>query len=121
MWILSKSSPVPVKVSAFDTELEFNISHNATGKLLFEQVAKTIGLREVMYFGLEYCDVKGFYAWLDNNEKVMSQDCSKVLPKYDTENRLHFHLRVKFYPEDVTQEVVQDFTLVSFCIFFSIV
>lgn len=111
MWILSKPSPVPVKVSTFDSELEFNISHNATGKLLFEQVAKTIGLREVMYFGLQYRDAKGFYAWLDNNEKVMSQDISKV--KYDSENRLQFQLKVKFYPEDVTHEVVQDITLVS--------
>ena len=41
-----------------DAELEFAIQPNTTGKQLFEQVVKTIGLREVWYFGLQYEDTK---------------------------------------------------------------
>ena len=41
-----------------DAELEFAIQPNTTGKQLFEQVVKTIGLREIWYFGLQYEDTK---------------------------------------------------------------
>jgi len=36
------------------------------------QVVKTIGLREVWYFGLQYQDTKGFSTWLKLNKKVIS-------------------------------------------------
>ena len=41
-----------------DAELEFAIQPNTTGKQLFDQVVKTIGLREIWFFGLQYTDVK---------------------------------------------------------------
>lgn len=34
------------------------------------QVVKTIGLREVWYFGLQYVDNKGFPTWLKLDKKV---------------------------------------------------
>ena len=112
MWIISKPSPVPVTVITSETELELNINHNATGQMLFDQVTKTIGLREVTYFGLEYYDDKNIPAWLDLSEKIMSQDIAKV--KYDTDNRLQFWFKVKFYPEDVNTEIIQESTQVSY-------
>ena len=36
----------------------------------FIQVVKTIGLREVWYFGLQYVDTKGLTTWLKLNKKV---------------------------------------------------
>ena len=36
----------------------------------FLQVVKTIGLREVWYFGLQYVDNKGFPTWLKLDKKV---------------------------------------------------
>lgn len=36
------------------------------------KVVKTIGLREVWYFGLQYQDTKGFSTWLKLNKKVSS-------------------------------------------------
>ena len=36
-----------------DAELEFAIQPNTTGKQLFDQVVKTIGLREIWFFGLQ--------------------------------------------------------------------
>lgn len=53
-----------------DAELEFAIQPSTTGKQLFDQVAKTVGLREIWYFGLQYTDTKGFPTWLKLNKKV---------------------------------------------------
>ncbi|XP_068457285.1 moesin-like isoform X2 [Clinocottus analis] len=86
-----------------DAELEFAIQPNTTGKQLFDQVVKTIGLREVWYFGLQYQDTKGFSTWLKLNKKVTAQDVRKESP-------LLFKFRAKFFPEDVTEELIQDAT-----------
>ena len=37
------------------------------------QVVKTIGLREIWFFGLQYTDSKGYQTWLKLNKKVLSQ------------------------------------------------
>ncbi|XP_060128773.1 ezrin isoform X1 [Zootoca vivipara] len=95
--------PVNVRVTTMDAELEFAIQPNTTGKQLFDQVVKTIGLREVWYFGLQYVDNKGFPTWLKLDKKVSAQEVRK-------ENPLQFKFRAKFYPEDVSEELIQDIT-----------
>ncbi|XP_068601153.1 moesin-like [Brachionichthys hirsutus] len=92
-----------VRVTTMDAELEFAIQANTTGKQLFDQVVKTIGLREVWYFGLQYQDTKGFSTWLKLNKKVTAQDVRKESP-------LLFKFRAKFFPEDVSEELIQDAT-----------
>ena len=42
----------------------------ASGKQLFEQVTRTIGVREAWYFGLQYVDNKGYISWLRFDKKV---------------------------------------------------
>lgn len=101
------SRPVNVRVITMDAELEFSIQHTTTGKQLFDQVVKTIGLREIWYFGLQYTDTKGFVTWLKLNKKVLSQDIKK-------DSTLQFKFRAKFYPEDVSEEIIQDITLRMF-------
>uniref|UniRef100_A0A2I2ZI76 FERM domain-containing protein n=1 Tax=Gorilla gorilla gorilla TaxID=9595 RepID=A0A2I2ZI76_GORGO len=78
---------ISVRVTTMDAELEFTIQPNTTGKQLFDQVVKTIGLREVCFFGLQYQDTKGFSTCL-----------------------LLFKFSAKFYPEDVSEELIQDIT-----------
>ena len=68
------------------------------------QVVKTIGLREIWFFGLQYTDSKGYQTWLKLNKKVLSQDVKKESP-------LQFKFRAKFYPEDVAEELIQDITI----------
>eukprot|EP00730_Choanoeca_flexa_P010325 TRINITY_DN17499_c0_g1_i1.p1 TRINITY_DN17499_c0_g1~~TRINITY_DN17499_c0_g1_i1.p1 ORF type:complete len:581 (+),score=151.96 TRINITY_DN17499_c0_g1_i1:107-1849(+) len=97
------TKPINVRVTTMDAELEFAIQPATTGKQLFDQVVKTIGLREVWYFGLQYVDGKDLTTWLKMNKKVMAQDVRKETP-------LQFRFRVKFYPEDVSDELVQDIT-----------
>lgn len=96
--------PVNVRVTTMDAELEFAIQPSTTGKQLFDQVVKTIGLREIWYFGLQYTDTKGFPTWLKLNKKVLQQDVKK-------DPTLQFKFRAKFYPEDVAEEIIQDITL----------
>jgi len=96
-----------VKVLTMDAELEFAIQSSTTGKLLFDQVVKTIGLRETWFFGLLYTDKDGLSTWLKPEKKVMSQEIKK-------ENPLQFRFRAKFYPEDVGEELIQNITRHSF-------
>ncbi|XP_068087791.1 ezrin [Hyperolius riggenbachi] len=95
--------PVNVRVTTMDAELEFAIQPNTTGKQLFDQVVKTVGLREVWYFGLQYTDNKGFPTWLKLDKKVSAQEVRK-------ENPLQFKFRAKFFPEDVSEELIQEIT-----------
>ncbi|XP_022107608.1 radixin-like, partial [Acanthaster planci] len=67
------------------------------------QVVKTIGLREIWYFGLKFIDTKGLPTWLKLNKKVSNQDVKKEEP-------LQFQFRAKFFPEDVSEELIQDVT-----------
>ncbi|XP_074600791.1 moesin [Brevipalpus obovatus] len=99
--------PISVRVTTMDAELEFTIQPSTTGKQLFDQVVKTIGLREIWFFALQYTDSKGYTTWLKLNKKVLSQDVKKETP-------LQFKFRAKFYPEDVSEEIIQDITLKLF-------
>uniref|UniRef100_A0A8C7NB68 Moesin a n=1 Tax=Oncorhynchus kisutch TaxID=8019 RepID=A0A8C7NB68_ONCKI len=98
-----KQNFISVRVTTMDAELEFAIQPNTTGKQLFDQVVKTIGLREVWFFGLQYQDTKGFSTWLKLNKKVTAQDVRKESP-------LLFKFRGKFFPEDVSEELIQEAT-----------
>uniref|UniRef100_A0A8D0A3D8 Radixin-like n=1 Tax=Sander lucioperca TaxID=283035 RepID=A0A8D0A3D8_SANLU len=97
------NSHINVRVTTMDAELEFAIQPNTTGKQLFDQVVKTVGLREVWFFGLQYVDSKGYSTWLKLNKKVTQQDVKK-------ENPLQFKFRAKFFPEDVSEELIQEIT-----------
>lgn len=94
---------INVRVTTMDAELEFAIQPSTTGKQLFDQVVKTIGLREIWFFGLQYTDTKGLSTWLKLNKKVTSQEVKK-------ENPMLFKFRAKFFPEDVSEELIQDVT-----------
>lgn len=64
------SKQMNVRVTTMDAELEFAIQQTTTGKQLFDQVVKTIGLREVWFFGLQYTDSKGDLTWIKLYKKV---------------------------------------------------
>ncbi|ESO10615.1 hypothetical protein HELRODRAFT_185255 [Helobdella robusta] len=94
---------VNVRVTTMDAELEFAIQNTTTGKQLFDQVVKTIGLRETWYFGLQFTDSQNLVTWLKLEKKVQSQDVKKETP-------LQFRFRAKYYPEDASEELIQDIT-----------
>uniref|UniRef100_T1IRN5 Moesin/ezrin/radixin homolog 1 n=1 Tax=Strigamia maritima TaxID=126957 RepID=T1IRN5_STRMM len=92
-----------VRVTTMDAELEFRIEWKATGQDLFDLVCRTTGLRETWYFGLQYPDAKGMYAWLKFDQKVLKQNIGDKLAA-------HFVLLAKFFPEDVAEELIQEVT-----------
>ncbi|PIK46205.1 putative merlin [Apostichopus japonicus] len=92
-----------VRVSTMDAELEFSMDWKAHGHQLFELVCRTIGLRETWYFGLQYVDSKGYTAWLKLDKKVQEQNIPKVSP-------VPFNFQAKFYPEEVSEELIQEIT-----------
>ncbi|XP_033740127.1 radixin-like isoform X2 [Pecten maximus] len=94
---------VNVRVTTLDAELEFAIQQSTTGKQLFDQVVKTIGLREIWFFGLQYIDTKGYTTWLKLNKRVLNQDVKKETP-------VQFKFRAKFFPEDVSEELILEVT-----------
>uniref|UniRef100_A0A8C7L6W8 FERM domain-containing protein n=1 Tax=Oncorhynchus kisutch TaxID=8019 RepID=A0A8C7L6W8_ONCKI len=96
-------SQINVRVTTMDAELEFAVLPSTTGKQLFDQIVKTIGLRETWFFGLQYQDSKGFSTWLKLNKRVTAQDVRR-------ENPLLIKFRAKFYPEDVAEELIQEAT-----------
>ncbi|XP_067900864.1 ezrin b isoform X1 [Heterodontus francisci] len=101
--ISSELAKINVRVTTMDAELEFAIQPSTTGKQLFDQVVKTVGLREIWYFGLQYTDSKGYPNWLKLDKKVSQQDLKK-------ENPVQFKFRGKFFPEDVSEELIQEVT-----------
>lgn len=95
-----------VRVLTVDAEIEFSIASNATGKQLFDQVVKTIGIGEIWFFGLQYEDTKGATTWLRLNKKVSAQD----IKRKSKDAPYEFKFRAKFYPEEVEEELIQPIT-----------
>ncbi|RVE56900.1 hypothetical protein OJAV_G00210660 [Oryzias javanicus] len=46
---------------------------------LFDQVARTIGLREVWYFGMQFSDIRGTLSWLNPDKKVLIQEVKEAI------------------------------------------
>uniref|UniRef100_A0A914ZVB4 Moesin/ezrin/radixin homolog 1 n=2 Tax=Parascaris univalens TaxID=6257 RepID=A0A914ZVB4_PARUN len=94
------------KVSTMDADLEkIAIEPDWTGRQLYDTVCRIIGLREIWYFGLQFVNKKGIPCWLQMEKKV----CKQEVPK-QVDGSVHFLFLVKFYPEDVEEELIQDIT-----------
>uniref|UniRef100_A0A1I7Y0A5 Moesin/ezrin/radixin homolog 1 n=1 Tax=Steinernema glaseri TaxID=37863 RepID=A0A1I7Y0A5_9BILA len=95
-----------VKVTTMDADLEqIEIEPDWTGRQLFDTVCRIIGLREIWYFGLQYTNKKGYSCWLQMDAKICKQD----VPKQE-DGSLAFLFLVKFYPEIIEEELIQDIT-----------
>ncbi|CAG2100798.1 unnamed protein product [Medioppia subpectinata] len=109
---------ISVNISSMDAQLEFDIERSAFGRDLIDLVCRTIGLREVAYFGLQYIDSKGFNAWLKPDKKIIDQDiqCHRTTedghrkPSKNQDQLMYFLFLAKFFPEDVAEELIQEIT-----------
>lgn len=97
---------LPVKVTTFDSELEFELEYRASGQDLFELVCRTMGLREYWYFGLQYVNVRGHVGWLKMDRKVKDQ---RVQLQANS-NSYMFSFYAKYFPENVSEELIQEIT-----------
>ncbi|CAF3297755.1 unnamed protein product [Rotaria socialis] len=97
--------PFRVCVTTVNNEFNFIMDPKVTGKQLFDQVARIINLRETWFFGLEYTDAKSFSCWLKLEKKILSHNVQK-----DHAQVLHFRFLARFYPEDVSEELIEEIT-----------
>ncbi|VDD90118.1 unnamed protein product [Enterobius vermicularis] len=102
----SRSKRMWAKVSTMDADLDkIGVEADCTGRQLFDTVCRIIGLREIWYFGLQFKNKKNFPCWLQMEKKISKQDVRK-----EPDGSIHFLFLVKFYPEDVEEELIQDIT-----------
>uniref|UniRef100_A0A1I8BNS0 Moesin/ezrin/radixin homolog 1 n=1 Tax=Meloidogyne hapla TaxID=6305 RepID=A0A1I8BNS0_MELHA len=105
-WLTGHGKPLRVKVTTMDADLNaISMDRDALGQDLFDTVCKIIGLREVWYFGLCFTNRKGYTCWLQLDKKVRDHS----MPK-QSDGSLHFIFLVKFFPESVKTELIQDLT-----------
>ncbi|VDK62909.1 unnamed protein product [Cylicostephanus goldi] len=95
----------------------YGLGNNATswtGRHLFDAVCRIIGLREVWFFGLQFTNKKGLPCWLQMDKEVLVAAYGLVIRKQDVprgeDGCMQFLFLVKFYPEDVEDELIQDLT-----------
>nr|XP_022912313.1 moesin/ezrin/radixin homolog 1-like [Onthophagus taurus] len=88
-----------------DRELEFVTSLKTTGKSLFEMVSRNLGVHEIWFFGICYVDASGEEIWIDNSKKTL-KDYRQYVQK--------LNYRVKYYPEDIEEELIEDNTIKYF-------
>ncbi|KAI6241648.1 Moesin/ezrin/radixin-like protein 1 [Aphelenchoides fujianensis] len=81
------------------------IESDWSGRQLFDAVCRIIGLREIWYFGLQFVNKNGISVWLQMEKLISEQEVPK-----DENGVLHFYFLVKFYPESVEEELIQNIT-----------
>ncbi|CAD5221821.1 unnamed protein product [Bursaphelenchus xylophilus] len=101
-----RKKAVPVRVTTMDADITaINIELDWTGRQLFDAVCRIIGLREIWYFGLQFLNKSNISVWLQMEKLVAEQNVIK-----DEAGAYHFYFLVKFYPESVEEELIQDIT-----------
>ena len=99
---LPVESPRTIHVTTEEAEMNFTLTGRVTGRKLFDEVVRVVGLRESRFFGLRFIDHRGNGAWLSLNEKISSQWVNPEDPLW------RFHFCVQYFPEDVTAELRDD-------------
>merc|ERR1711881_298991 len=89
--------------------MTFEIHPSTTGKELFDKVTQTIGVHETWWFALQYTDSKDRPAWLNLKKKISAQNAKK-------DPVMQLQLRARYFPEDISSELIEDVTLRLFCL-----
>ncbi|KAM8976824.1 merlin-like [Pelodytes ibericus] len=103
-WMIKKkqAKSFKVKVVTLDNEMELYCEMSWKGKDLFDLVCQNLGLKESWFFGLQFT-ANGMDSWLILEKKILQQDVPK-------EDPVKFSFLAKFYPENVSDELVQEIT-----------
>ncbi|CAI4222224.1 unnamed protein product [Auanema sp. JU1783] len=107
MGLIWKSNKhIHAKVITMDADLDkIAIETNWTGRHLFDAVCRIIGLREIWFFGLQFTNKKNIPCWLQMDKHILKQD----VPRSE-DGTYQFLFLVKFFPEEVEEELIQDLT-----------
>ena len=102
----SKHKYITVLVQSFDAEAELQVDYDSKGKKLFDSICSSLGIRETWYFGLSYESTLGHRKWLKMNKKLNDVNFKNSL----SNGVIKMFLSAKFYPEDVGDELIQEYT-----------
>lgn len=72
---------------------------------IFSLICKSLGIQETWYFGLMYHGPDNEEIWVDQSKKALRELRS---------NSTNLQFRVKFYPEDVVEELIETVTIEFF-------
>ncbi|KAK9693410.1 FERM N-terminal domain [Popillia japonica] len=93
---------ISARIITMDKEIEFKTVAKTHGKDFFNEVSKNLAMHEIWFFGLMFLDENGDEVWIDDSKKTLKDLKSNVL-------KLHY--RVKYYPEDIGEELIEDNTI----------
>ena len=92
-----------VNIYTLENNMSLIIKCKDNGRVLFDMVCNALGIREVWFFGLAFLDEHNISSWLHLDKRILDQCVCKS-------SVLEFSFRVKFYPEDVAEELIQEKT-----------
>ncbi|XP_074042029.1 uncharacterized protein isoform X2 [Leptinotarsa decemlineata] len=72
---------------------------------IFSLISKSLGIQEVWYFGLMYYGHDAEEIWVEQSKKAL-----KDLKNHST----NLHYKVKYYPEDIGEELIESITIEFF-------
>lgn len=91
-----------VKTALFENTLDAPTT--IKGRDLFQMLSKTLGIQETWWFGLMFDDGH-LENWIDGSKKSLKDYVRQL-------NNLQY--KVKYYPEDVTEELIETITIKFF-------
>ncbi|KAG5867883.1 hypothetical protein JTB14_035476 [Gonioctena quinquepunctata] len=72
---------------------------------IFSLISKSLGIQEIWYFGLMFNGPEGEEVWVEQSKKAL---------KDLKNNCTNLHYRVKYYPEDIGEELIETITIEFF-------
>lgn len=93
---------VVVRTPHHESELE--AIPKTTGREVFQTMCRSLGIQEQWWFGLMYKGADNEDVWIDKSKKTLK----------DLQRNLNFQYRVKYYPEDVSEELIENITIEYF-------
>ncbi|CAH0553871.1 unnamed protein product [Brassicogethes aeneus] len=86
-------------------ECEFKAERYTKGGQILDLLLKNEGIHEKWYFGIMFLNQEGEEVWIEQSKKTIREL---------KENARNLNFRVKFYPEDVSEEILETVTLEFF-------
>ncbi|XP_066263063.1 moesin/ezrin/radixin homolog 1-like isoform X1 [Euwallacea similis] len=98
----NKTMKVLVRTPHHESELE--AQPKTSTREVFGTMCKSLGIQETWWFGLMYKGPDNEDVWIDKSKKTLK----------DLQKNLTFHFAVKYYPEDVSEELIETITIEYF-------
>ncbi|PAA57821.1 hypothetical protein BOX15_Mlig025788g1 [Macrostomum lignano] len=106
----TKKNKLSIKISTYDADVEFDVKPKCTGQDVFNLACVTFGIRETWYFGLQFSEPgsdSGSGSWWLRPDRRLSE----VVRSLPASCPLHFFFHVRFWVEDVGEDLLLEATV----------